>query len=56
MIKKLEKLKEKHGAAQVCVWLGIKDTRTLNTWLSRKAIPFHMLEKVTELLSKGSEK
>jgi hypothetical protein len=50
MIKKLEKLKAKYGPAQVCVWLGVKDTRTLNTWLSRGSIPFHMEEKVKQVL------
>lgn len=54
MIKRLKDLKDKHGSAQVCVWLGIKDTRTLNTWLSRKAIPFHMLDKVTKVVAKRS--
>lgn len=55
MIKKLKDLKEEHGAAQVCVWLSVKDTRTLNTWLSRKAIPFHMMEKVEKLINKRSK-
>ena len=54
MIEKLKKLKEKHGAAQVCVWLGIKDTRTLNTWISRNAIPFHKLEAVITTVKKRS--
>lgn len=56
MIKKLNDLKNEHGAAQVCVWLGIKDTRTLNTWLSRSSIPFHMLEKVTKLVKRKEKK
>jgi len=54
VIKKLEKLKDIHGAAQVCVWLGLKDTRTLNTWISRKTIPFHKLEVVTKIINKKS--
>jgi hypothetical protein len=54
MIKKLKKLKEKYGSAQVCVWLGLQDTRTLNTWLSRERVPFHMEEKVKEIIKERS--
>lgn len=52
MIKKLKSLVKNHGAAQVCVWLGIQDTRTLNTWISRETIPFHMVKKVEETIKK----
>lgn len=56
MIRELKQITKSHGAAQVCVWLGIKDTRTLNTWISRKSIPFHMMKKVNEVITKRSEK
>lgn len=55
MIKKLQQLTKVNGPAQVCVWLGIKDTRTLNTWLSRKAIPFHMMEKVNQVIKEKKQ-
>lgn len=54
MIKKLKKLKEKYGAAQVCVWMGVRDTRTLNTWLSKEVVPFHMQDKVKEVTRERS--
>jgi hypothetical protein len=56
MLKQLKKLTEKHGAAQVCVWIGITDTRTLNTWLSREQIPYKYLFIVEKLLKKKGER
>jgi hypothetical protein len=54
VLKKLKKLKEKYGSAQVCVWLGLKDTRTLNTWLSRDSIPSYMEEIVKQVITERS--
>lgn len=45
MQEKLKHLVGKYGAAQVCVWVGIEDTRTLNQWVSR-GIPNNKLERV----------
>lgn len=54
MIEELKKLKKEYGAAQVCVWIGLQDTRTLNQWLSRKKVPFHYKEIVKKVLIKRS--
>lgn len=56
MIKDLEKLKNLHGAAQVCVWLGIQDTRTLNTWISRKSVPYKYHEVAKKVINKRRKK
>ena len=50
MISELKKAIKIHGAAQVCVWLGMKDTRTIHTWLSRGKIPDHKSKDVEKLM------
>lgn len=53
MISSLKKLQKKYGAAQVCVWIGIKDTRTFSQWLSRKKVPFAYEEKVKQVIAEN---
>ena len=54
-IKKLGKLVGRYGAAQVSVWLGYRDTRSINVWLSTNKIPKSRIELVQSILkSKGA--
>lgn len=39
LLKSLRRLVAIHGAAQVSVWLGYRDSRSVNTWLATKRIP-----------------
>ncbi len=48
-LKKLKKLIEKHGKAKVAVELGIKDTNTINRWISRQLIPAKYLDQIKEM-------
>ncbi len=50
-IKKLKKIVDKEGAAQVAVWLCYKDTRAILAWLNRKRIPSHMELLVNRLIN-----
>lgn len=49
--KELKKLIDRFGSAQVCVWIGIQDTRTVNTWISR-GVPIYRKEQVKLLLKR----
>lgn len=54
MMAKLKKLVKLHGAAQVCVWLKMKDTRSLNQWLSRGSVPTYKRDQVEEVINEYS--
>lgn len=48
-LEKLQELIDKYDKAQVAVKLGVKDTRTIDAWISRKMIPSKYLDKIKEL-------
>jgi hypothetical protein len=51
LVKNLRKLVDVHGAAQVAVWLGYKDTRSINNWVSTSTIPRARVERVRSVLN-----
>lgn len=50
-LKDLEQLINLHGAAQVAVWMGYKDTRPIRQWIQRKSIPEPRIVRVKKLLN-----
>lgn len=48
----LERLVNIHGAAQVSVWLGYKDTRAIRQWSQRKTIPAARVDLVESVIKK----
>jgi len=48
-IKKLKKLIDVHGKAKVAVELGVRDTNTINRWISRQLIPAKYLDLIKEM-------
>lgn len=55
-LKDLEKLINLKSPAQVAVWLGYKDTRSIHQWLQRGVIPKARVDRVKELLYKQLKK
>lgn len=48
-LNKLKSLIDKHGKAKVAVNLGVKNTTTIDAWITRKIIPAKYLDKIKEL-------
>lgn len=48
-VKKVKKFKEKHGSAAVAALLGVKDSRTISVWISRKKVPDPYLWHVDQM-------
>jgi len=49
-IKELKQLLKRASKAQVAVWCGVKDTRTIDQWITRKAVPVKYHNFINERL------
>lgn len=56
MMTQLDKLIKINGAAQVAVWLGYRDTRPINQWITRGEIPRAKIPLVKEVIEKKVNK
>lgn len=52
LLKQLKAFVDLHGAAQVSVWLGYRDSRAVSQWITRNEIPKARIELVKALLKK----
>lgn len=52
-VKKLERMVHAHGAAQVSVWLGYRDTRAVWQWIQREEIPKARVDLVKTMIKKN---
>jgi hypothetical protein len=52
LVRNLGKLVERHGAAQVSVWLGYRDSRAVSVWVATKRIPPPRIELVKSVVKK----
>ena len=52
LVKQLKSFVDLHGAAQVSVWLGYRDSRAVSQWITRNEIPKARIEMVKSLLLK----
>lgn len=51
LIKKLQRLVDIHGIAQVAVWLNYRDGRSIATWISTGKIPRVRVAQVETLVA-----
>lgn len=50
LLRRLRKLVDQHGSAQVSVWLDYKDSRSIGVWLSSGKIPRARIERVRSVV------
>lgn len=54
-VQELKKLIQIYGAARVAVWLDYRDTRPINSWVTRGQIPEQRKELVKDLINKHNK-
>lgn len=56
LVKDLKRLVNRHGQAQVSVWLNYKDTRSISVWIATGRIPTVRHELVKSVLNERLKK